>query len=163
MPTSGNSSDIENKFNGCETFFFSDRNIDIRCDTKEQAEQLAEHLRNTGFGWIARADGREVNMERPRPYDEREVVTKLDRYHGVDQECEHIEEAVKELIEDYQLDKVDWETYTSTAEFANHVAPKIRRLAGYRDASGMGTYQEGDTTDAAREDEIYDYIREVAS
>ncbi len=162
MPSSGSQNNGENPFAGCNIIFISDKNIDIRCEEKDQAERLAEHMRKTGFGWLAHADQNEVNMERPHPHDAIDVARTLDRYHGVDMECEHIREEVKELIDDYNLQDVHWDTYTSTAEFANHVAPRIRRLAGFED-SGMGTYREGDMQDDAREDEIIELLMEMTS
>lgn len=41
----------------------------------------------------------------------------------------------------------DREQLTQSAEFANDIAPDIRRLAGYEDFSGIGTYRDDGEND----------------
>lgn len=43
---------------------------------------------------------------------------------------------------DVDEDEIDLEGFRSGAEYANHVLPSLRALAGFED-SGYGTYQEG--------------------
>ncbi len=58
----------------------------------------------------------------------------------------------KQLGKDYS----DWddEMLSQSAEMANVLAPEIRRLAGYKDSMGVGTYTDGGEEEGWNEEEL---------
>ncbi len=55
-------------------------------------------------------------------------------------------------------DYSDWddEQLSQSAEMANVLAPEIRRLAGYKDPGGMGTYTSGGEEEGWNEEELWE-------
>lgn len=54
----------------------------------------------------------------------------------------------------------DFHHVTESARWANHIAPRLRRLAGYQDPAGMGTFTDPAGTDSWELDEVVEAYRD---
>ncbi len=112
---------------GCRIIWHDDDNIDLQCESEEQARYAREYVNTrVALGWIAENDERYVHMQKPHPMPDEKVVEALTHYHGLDEEREHIRRILTE-----SFGRVTLPTDIAIGEAYEGDMRYLRQLAGF--------------------------------